>query len=96
MLIESFLGIPRHGAALGVAGHILSASDAQWVLDAGADLVFVGKAAIADHAFAQGAMADAGYQAPAFPVTKDHLRAEMLGESFVEYFATNWPHLVKP
>lgn len=39
-------------------------------------------------------MADADYQAPAFPVTKDHLCAEMLGESFVEYFATAWPHLV--
>ncbi|SDC03953.1 2,4-dienoyl-CoA reductase [Raineyella antarctica] len=94
MLIEDFLELPRHGTALGVAGHIASAADAQWVLDQGADLGFVGKAAIADHAFAQRAMADAGYRAPNFPVTKDHLRAEMLGEPFVEYFATNWPHLV--
>ncbi|HSN44000.1 MAG TPA: NADH:flavin oxidoreductase [Propionibacteriaceae bacterium] len=96
MLIEHFLGLPRHGAALGVAGHMTSASDAQWALDAGADLAFIGKAAIADHAFARRATTDASYQAPTFPVTKDHLRAEMLGESFVEYFATNWPHLVKP
>ena len=73
------MGLPRHGSALGFAGHILSASDAQWVLDAGADLVFIGKAAIADHAFAHRDMADASYQAPTFPVTKDHLRAELLG-----------------
>lgn len=94
MLIEHFLDLPRHGTALGVAGHLTSAADAQWVLDRGADLGFVGKAAIADHAFAARAMADAGYRAPSFPVTKDHLRAEMLGEPFVEYFAANWPHLV--
>ena len=96
MLIEHFLGLPRHGTVLGVAGRITSASDAQWVLDRGADLVFVGKAAIADHQFADRAMTDANYQAPRFPVTKDHLRAERLGPAFVEYFATNWPHLVEP
>lgn len=96
MLIEHFLGLPRHGTALGVAGRIATAADAQWVLDHGADLAFIGKAAIADHAFARGAVSDATYQAPTFPVTKDHLRAEMLGEPFVEYFAGNWPQLVKP
>ena len=96
MLIDHFLGLPRNGTALGVAGRITGAADAQWVQDQGADLGFVGKAAIADHAFAHRAMTDAGYQSPAFPVTKDHLRAEMLGEPFVEYFAANWPHLVSP
>lgn len=96
MLIEQFLALPRNGTALGVAGRIASAADAQWVLDQGADLAFVGKGAIADHAFARRAIADAGYRAPAFPVTKNHLRAEMLSEPFVEYFAHNWPQLIKP
>lgn len=96
MLIEHFLGLPRHGTALGVAGRITSAAEAQWVLDQGSDLAFIGKAAIADHAFARRAATDASYQAPTFPVTKDHLRTEMLGEPFVEYFAANWPHLVSP
>ncbi|MBK8459179.1 MAG: NADH:flavin oxidoreductase [Micropruina sp.] len=96
MVIEHFLGLPRHGTALGVAGRIPGAPDAQWVLDRGADLAFIGKAAIADHAFARRAAADPSYQAPAFPVTKEHLRAELLGEPFVEYFAGNWPQLVKP
>ena len=96
MLIEHFLGLPRHGTALGVAGRITSAADAQWVLDCGADLAFIGKAAIADHAFAHRATTDARYRAPAFPVTRGHLRAEKLGEPFVAYIASNWPHLVQP
>ena len=54
----------------------------------------IGTKAIADHAFARKALRDGGYRPPSFPVTKDHLRAEMLGEPFVHYFATNWPHLV--
>ena len=96
MLLEHFLDLPRHGTALGVAGRVTSAADAQWVLDHGADLAFIGKAAIADHRFASRATGDAGYRAPAFPVTKDHLRAEKLGEPFVDYFAGNWPHLIRP
>ncbi len=95
LLIDHFLGLPRHGTALGVAGRIATAADAQAVLSKGADLAFVGKAAIADHDFAHHALTDVDYQAPAFPVTKDHLRAQFLGEPFVEYFSTNWPKLVK-
>ena len=93
-LIDHFLGLPRHGTALGVAGHVTSAAAAQSVLARGADLAFIGKAAIADHAFARHALSDAGYVAPPFPVSRDHLRSEWLGEPFVEYFATSWPALV--
>ncbi len=93
-LIDHFRGLPRNGTALGVAGQITNAGEVQSVLDQGVDLAYVGKAAIADHAFARKALTDGGYRPPSFPVTKDHLRAEMLGEPFVHYFATNWPHLV--
>jgi len=96
MLIEHFLGLPRHGTALGVAGRITSAADAQGVLDRGVDLAFIGKAAIADHAFAHRATTDASYHAPTFPVTTEHLRTEMVGEPFLKYIASNWPHLIKP
>lgn len=94
LLIDRFVDLPRHGTALGVAGHLRGAADTAGVLARGADLAFIGKAAIADHAFAQHAIADAAYQAPAFPVTKDHLRAEFVGEPFVDYFSTNWAALV--
>lgn len=95
-LIDCFRGLPRHGTALGVAGRIDDAATARWVLDRGVDLAYVGKAAIVDHAFADHVIAEPGYRAPAFPVTRDHLRAERLGQPFVDYFATNWPHLVEP
>lgn len=94
-LVEHFLDLPRHGTVIGVAGHIASAAAVQRVLDQGADLAYIGKAAIADHAFSRRAIADPGYRAPSFPVTRDHLRSEKLAESFVTYFATNWPQLVK-
>jgi hypothetical protein len=93
-LVEHFLDLPRHGTVLGVAGHLASAAAVQRVLDQGADLAYIGKAAIADHAFSRRAIADPGYRAPSFPVTRDHLRSEKLAESFVTYFATNWPQLV--
>lgn len=94
LLIEHFLDLPRHGTALGVAGKINGAADARAVLARGADLAFVGKAAIADQAFARHAVADPGYVAPAFPVSKAHLRTQALGEPFVDYFSKNWPVLV--
>lgn len=93
-LLEHFLDLPRHGTALGVAGHLASAADVQQVLNQGADLAYIGKAAIADHAFARRAIADPSYQAQSFPVTQDHLRSEKLAEPFVSYFSSNWPKLV--
>lgn len=93
-LIERFADLPRHGTLLGVAGQVRSAADARWALDAGADFALIGRAAIADHAFARHALADDTYPGPTFPVTRDQLRAEFLGESFVDYVATGWPALV--
>lgn len=95
LLIDHFLTLPRHGTALGVAGHLVSAAGVRSVLAKGADLAFVGKAAIVDHEFARHALTDASYVAPEFPVSKDHLRAQHLGEPFVDYFSTNWPALVE-
>lgn len=94
-LLEHFVDVPRHGTVLGVAGQINSAEDVQRVLDRGADLAYIGKAAIADHAFALQAMTDPNYRAPSFPVTREHLRAEKLSEQFITYFASNWPQLVE-
>lgn len=96
LLIDHFQDLPRHGTALGVAGRIHDAASARWVLERSIDLAYVGKAAIVDHAFAERVIAEPAYRPPAFPVTRDHLRAERVGESFVDYFATNWPHLVEP
>lgn len=94
LLIDRFRYLPCHGNALGVAGRVDDAASAQWVLGQGIDLAYISKAAIADHAFAQQVMTDPDYPAPSFPVTRDHLRGELLGEPFIDYFATNWPHLI--
>lgn len=94
LLLDAFTVLERHATRLGVAGAIASAADVRWSLDQGVDYVVVGKGAMVDHAFATHAIADEDYTAPAFPVGRDHLRREFLGERFVDYFSRGWPHLV--
>lgn len=94
-LVEDYLDLPRHGTALAVTGGVRDAADARAALDRGADLVCVGRAAVADHAFASRVLADPAYAGPAFPVTRDHLRDECVGEAFVDYFTKGWPDLVR-
>lgn len=93
-LIDHFVNLPRNGTALGFAGKITGAAQAQAVLDRGADAVVIGKAAIIDQSFASRVTADPAYVAPEFPVTREQLRAQQLAEPFVEYFANGWPHLI--
>lgn len=95
LLIEHFTDLPRHGARLGVAGTVLSAADAAWCLEQGADFVSVGIGAILHHDFAARAVADPGFRARERPVTRDDLRAEAVGERFVDYLAAGWPDLVR-
>lgn len=93
-LIDRFVGLPRHGTALGVAGSVLSAADAAWCLDAGADFVSVGIGAILHHDFAARALADPDFRARSRPVTRDELRAEHVGPAFIDYLAAGWDDLV--
>lgn len=95
LLIEHFTDLPRHGARLGVAGTVLSASDAAWCLEQGADFVSVGIGAILHHDFAAHAAADPAFRVRERPVTRDDLRAEAVGERFVDYLAAGWPDLVR-
>lgn len=94
LLIEHFSGLERHGTALGVAGRIRDAATAQQALDMGADFASIGRAAIADRDFARKALADPAWEPQPFPLTRDQLREQLLGEPFVRYFAANWPQLV--
>ncbi|WP_148613518.1 NADH:flavin oxidoreductase [Nocardioides rubriscoriae] len=94
LLLAHFTPLPRHGVAVGVAGKILSASDAAWCLEHGADFVTVGTGAILHHDFATKAIADAGFVSLAQPVTREHLAAEHVGPAFVDYLATNWDDFV--
>lgn len=93
LLIEHFADLPRGGTRLGVAGRILSATDAAWCLEQGADFVLIGAGAILHHDFPRLALAD-----PAFrlvqPMPREHLVRESVGPAFLDYLATNWDDFV--
>ncbi|MDO9456423.1 NADH:flavin oxidoreductase [Nocardioides sp.] len=94
LLVAHFTDLPRHGVALGVAGKVLSAADATWCLDRGADFVTVGTGGILHHDFPARAIADPGWASLPQPVTRAHLEAESVGPAFVDYLATNWDDFV--
>lgn len=93
-LINLFTALPRGNARLGVAGKIMDAAKVQACLDAGADFVLVGRGAILHHDFAKRVIADPDFASTATPVTRAHLRAEGLGEAFVDYMAS-WKGFVE-
>lgn len=93
-LMSLFTGLDRGATRLGVAGKILSGPVAQDCLRAGADYVAIGRAAILAHDFPQRVRADATYAAPEGPVSPDHLRAEGLGQAFLDYLAWRFPGIV--
>ena len=84
-LLSYWTELERGRVALGVAGKIKSGADAARCLEAGADLVVVGRAAILHHDFPERVRADRGFSAAELPVTADYLRSEGLGEAFIRY-----------
>lgn len=92
-LIDHFVGLPRHGTALGVAGKITTAPHAQKCLDRGADFVLIGRGAILHHDFASRALADPAFTARPLPVSPETLAAEGLSPSFIGYMR-NWKGFV--
>ena len=87
-LIAHFAALDRGATRLGVAGKIVSAADARAMLDAGADFVLLGRAAILHHDWPQKARANPDFRPVSLPVTRAHLEAEGLGPVFVNYMAT--------
>jgi 2,4-dienoyl-CoA reductase-like NADH-dependent reductase (Old Yellow Enzyme family) len=82
-----FTSLQRGSCRLGVAGKIMTPAQAQSLLDDGCDYVLLGRAAILHHDWPNKAAADDGFAPAKLPVTKDHLRQEGLGETFVTYMA---------
>ena len=87
-LMSYFTDLPRGEVRLGVAGKIMSAADARAMLDAGADVVLRGRAAILHHDWPQKARANPDFRPVSLPVTRAHLEAEGLGPVFVNYMST--------
>ncbi len=94
-IIDYFTKLKRGKTPLGVAGNIRSAPDAQSCLDRGADFVFIGRSAILQYDFPQRAMAASDFVAQDFPVTRDYLRRQSVGEKFIDYLATQWSNYVE-
>ncbi|MFM8754424.1 MAG: NADH:flavin oxidoreductase [Phenylobacterium sp.] len=93
-LMSYFTDLPRGEVRLGVAGKIMSAADARAMLDAGADFVLLGRAAILHHDWPQKARANPDFRPVSLPVTRAHLEAEGLGPPFVTYMST-WAGFVE-
>lgn len=87
-LMSYFTGLERGAVALGAAGKIRTAEEARRVLDEGCDFAVIGRAAILHHDYPRKVRADAGFEPARLPVTAEHLRAEGLSETFVDYMRT--------
>ena len=92
-LIDHFADIDRHGVRLGVAGKVKTAKTVEDSLQAGADFVLLGRAAILHHDFPRRVETDPVFEPIGLPVTRAHLANEGLSEVFIEYMA-NWPGFV--
>lgn len=92
-LINWFTDLPRGKTRLGVAGFVRSGPDARACLDAGADFVLIGRAAIVHHDFPQRVREAADFAMPALPIDPDHLAAEGVSPPFLKYLG-NFPGFI--
>jgi 2,4-dienoyl-CoA reductase-like NADH-dependent reductase (Old Yellow Enzyme family) len=93
-LLSYFTDLNRGEVRLGTAGKINSANDARQCLEAGADFVILGRAAILHHDFPQRVADNPDFEPATLPVTREYLRSEGLGEAFVNYMA-GWTGFVE-
>ncbi len=79
---------------LAVAGNIRTGEQVRRALELGADLLSIGKAAILHHDFPRRVASDPDFTPAPMPVSRDYLRAQSLGETFIDYL-TLWPDFVE-
>jgi 2,4-dienoyl-CoA reductase-like NADH-dependent reductase (Old Yellow Enzyme family) len=87
-LLSYFTELKRGAVRLGAAGKVMTGAQASAVLDAGADFVVIGRAAILHHDFPRRVIADPAFQCVPLPVTEAYLRSEGLGDAFISYMRT--------
>ena len=93
-LMSYFTELDRGEVRLGVAGKVRTPEEARRCMKSGVDFILLGRAAILHHDFPNQTERDENFQPARNPVTKDHLRKEGLGESFVKYMGT-WKGFVE-
>lgn len=84
-LLSYFTELPRGNVKLGVAGKIYTPADVARCLDAGADFVLLGRAAILQHDFPHRAKADPDFTPVQAPVSAAYLHSEGVSQTFVDY-----------
>lgn len=84
-LMSLFASLNRGDCALGVAGGIMTAAQADWALSNGADYVAIGKAGILAHDLPNRIRTDFCYTSPVLPVSPEELRTEGVGDAFIDY-----------
>lgn len=95
-LMSYFTELKSRRCAIGVAGKIISAADAKACLDAGADFVLNGRAAVLHHNFPRKALADESFESVPAPVSRAYLEAEGLGPSFIQCMADWFDFVIEP
>jgi 2,4-dienoyl-CoA reductase-like NADH-dependent reductase (Old Yellow Enzyme family) len=93
-LLSYFTELDRRGVRLGVAGKVARPADAQACLEAGADFVLLGRAAILQHDFPRQVEANPGFEPVSLPVSRKYLADQGLGEAFIGYMS-RWPGFVE-
>ena len=93
-LLSCFTELDRGEVRLGTAGKIRSAEAARRCVDAGADFVLPGRAAILHHDFPAQIAANDQFEPVRNPVSKAYLTSQGLGPAFVEYMAS-WKGFVE-
>jgi 2,4-dienoyl-CoA reductase-like NADH-dependent reductase (Old Yellow Enzyme family) len=89
-LLEIFADLPRGAVRLGVAGKIHDPADVQRVLDAGVDILVLGRVAILHHDYPRRLQADPNWLPRRAPVSRDVLAAEGVSPKFVNYLEQNF------
>ncbi len=92
-LIDAFAAIDRGATKMAVAGKLYGAQACQGAVDAGADMVVIGRGAVLHHNFPVLATKDDQFMVRALPVPRQVLHEEGLSEAFVGYMG-NWPGFV--
>jgi 2,4-dienoyl-CoA reductase-like NADH-dependent reductase (Old Yellow Enzyme family) len=87
-LASYFTELERRSVRLGAAGKLTTGDGVRRAMEAGFDFVLIGRGAILHHDFPKKFEADQNFAPIPLPVSADHLRAEGLGEPFVNYMRT--------
>jgi 2,4-dienoyl-CoA reductase-like NADH-dependent reductase (Old Yellow Enzyme family) len=84
-LIAWVADLKRGSALLGVAGKIRDGATAAACIDAGCDLVTIGRGAIIHHDFPTRVAANPQFKSRALPLSVDYLHKEGVSDAFIDY-----------